>query len=85
MKKARATTDLQAVVENCLPTLSVLWLAIDTYGSAENVEALREVIKHLQDALPSRCPTTAGPLEFIVKAAFRVARSASGAFALDQP
>lgn len=75
MKKARATSaDLRAVVEHCLPKLTVLWMALDTYGNPKTAEALGEVIKHLQDAVPSR-RRTPGPLEFIVDKTFTVARS----------
>jgi hypothetical protein len=68
------STDLEAVVENCLPKLCVLWTAIDTYGCPQNAAVLREVIDELQEAVPPRA-ISAGAMEFVANGLFRIPRS----------
>ena len=68
------STDLQAVVENCLPKLAVLWTAIDTYGCPQNAAVLREVIDELQEAFPQRA-IPADAMEFVANGLFRIPRS----------
>lgn len=68
------SADLEAVVVNCLPKLSVLWTAIDTYGCPQNAAVLREVIDELREAIPTTAnPTSA--MEFVVGDLFRVSRA----------
>lgn len=74
MKGQSTSVDLQSVVQNCLPKLSVLWTDIDTYGSPQNAAVLREVIDQLQDALPPRA-ISASPMEFVANGLFRIPRS----------
>jgi hypothetical protein len=66
--------DLEIVVQNCLPKLSVLWTAIDIYGCPQNAAVLREVIDELQGAVPPRA-ISAGPMEFVANGLFRIPRS----------
>jgi len=73
MKSQSTSADLEAVVENCLPRLCVLWTAIDTYGCPQNAAVLREVIDELQEAIPPR--VSAGAMEFVANGLFRIPRS----------
>ena len=68
------STDLEAVVGNCLPKLSVVWTAVDTYGCPQNAAVLREVIDDLREAV-SRTAISAGAMEFVVSGLFRIPRS----------
>lgn len=74
MKRQSTATDLQAAIENCLPKLSVLWIAIDTYGCPQNAAVLREVIDELQEAVPPRA-ISAVAMDFVVNGLFRIPRS----------
>lgn len=74
MKGPSIRMNLEAVVVDCLPKLSVLWTAIDTYGCPQNAAMLREVIDELREAVP---PTaiSRGAMEFVVNGLFRIPRS----------
>jgi len=74
MKGQSTSTGLEAVVENCLPKLCVLWTAIDTYGCPQNAAMLREVIDELRDAIPRRA-ISRGAMEFVANGLFRIPRS----------
>ena len=74
MKGQSTSADLEAVVENCLPKLCVLWTAIDTYGCPQNAAVLREVIDELQEAIPPRA-ISRGAKELVANGLFRIPRS----------
>lgn len=74
MKDQTTSTALEGVVEQCLPKLSVLWTAIDTYGCPQNAAVLREVIDELRESVPSRA-VSAGAMEFVANGLFRISRS----------
>jgi len=67
------STDLEAVVENCLSKLAVLWTAIDTYGCPQNAAVLRQVINELQEAIPPRAIFRCA-MEFVANGLFRIPR-----------
>ena len=74
MKGQSIRLNLEAVVEDCLPKLSVLWTVIDTYGCPQNAAMLREVIDELRQAVP-RTAISRGAMEFVVNGLFRIPRS----------
>ena len=74
MKSQSTSADVEAVVENCLPRLCVLWKAIDTYGCPQNAAVLRKVIDELQEAIPPGA-ISRGAMEFVANGPFRVPRS----------
>ena len=74
MKGQSTSADLEAVVENCLPRLCVLWTAMDTYDCPQNAAVLREVIDELRQAIPPRA-ISRGAKEFVANGLFRIPRS----------
>jgi hypothetical protein len=71
--KAPNPSALSSVIENCLPKLQAISLALDTYGAAENAAMLHDVIEQLQKAIPAGS-LPSGSMDFIVNATFKVSR-----------
>ena len=61
------------LIENCLPKLQAVSLAIDTYGNEEHAAVLQDVIEQLRRAVPTAAPQS-GSMDFIVNATFKVSR-----------
>jgi hypothetical protein len=65
---------LSSVIENCLPKLQAISLAIDTYGNEDHAAMLHEVIAQLQKAVPAQPASAADSMDFVVNATFKVSR-----------
>jgi hypothetical protein len=65
---------LSSVIENCLPKLQAISLALDTYGNEDQAAKLHEVIAQLQRAVPAQAGPVPDSMDFIVNATFKVTR-----------
>jgi hypothetical protein len=65
---------LSSVIEDCLPRLRTISLALDTYGNEDHAAMLHEVIAQLQKAVPAQSGSAADSMDFIVNATFKVSR-----------
>jgi hypothetical protein len=65
---------LSSVIEDCLPRLRTISLALDTYGNEDHAAMLHEVIAQLQKAVPVQPASELDPMNFIVNATFKVSR-----------
>jgi hypothetical protein len=65
---------LSSVIENCLPKLQAISLAIDTYGNEDHAAMLHEVIAQLQKAVPAQSGSAPPSMDFVVNATFKVSR-----------
>lgn len=65
---------LLSVIEDCLPRLRTISLALDTYGNEDHAAMLHEVIAQLQKAVPAQSGSKSDSMDFIVNATFKVSR-----------
>jgi hypothetical protein len=65
---------LFSVIEDCLPRLRTISLALDTYGNEDHAAMLHEVIAQLEKAVPARSGSKSDSMDFIVNATFKVSR-----------
>jgi hypothetical protein len=72
--KAPHPSALSSVIENCLPKLQAISLAIDTYGNEDHAAMLHEVIAQLQKAVPAQSGSAPPSMDFVVNATFKVSR-----------
>jgi len=72
--KAPHPSTLSSVIENCLPKLRAISLALDTYGNEDHAAMLHEVIAQLQKAVPVQSASAADSMDFVVNATFKVSR-----------
>jgi hypothetical protein len=72
--KAPHPPPLFSVIEDCLPRLRTISLALDTYGNEDHAAMLHEVIAQLQKAVPAQSGSKSDSMDFIVNATFKVSR-----------
>jgi hypothetical protein len=72
--KAPHPPQLFSVIEDCLPTLRTISLALDTYGNEDHAAMLHEVIAQLQKAVPVQPASEPDSMDFVVNATFKVSR-----------
>jgi hypothetical protein len=72
--KAPHPPPLFSVIEDCLPRLRTISLALDTYGNEDHAAMLHAVIAQLQKAVPAQSGSAADSMDFIVNATFKVSR-----------
>jgi hypothetical protein len=72
--KAPHPPQLSSVIEDCLPRLRTISLALDTYGNEDHAAMLHAVIAQLQKAVPAQSGAAPDSMDFIVNATFKVSR-----------
>ena len=72
--KAPHPPPLSSVIENCLPRLRAISLALDTYGNEDHATMLHAVIAQLQEVVPAPSGSAPDSMDFIVNATFKVSR-----------
>jgi len=72
--KTPDSSALSSVIEDCLPKLQAISLALDTYGNEDHAAMLHEVIAQLQKAVPTQSGSASGSMDFVVNARFKVSR-----------
>jgi hypothetical protein len=72
--KAPHPPPLFSVIEDCLPRLRAISLALNTYGNEKHAAMLHEVISQLQKAVPAQPASVPDSMDFVVNATFKVSR-----------